>query len=172
MESKGNSDQAYSTQEMQPNSELQRPKTKGHAQNKRKKTPKSAENKGCEFSNYYSKEGKSPYDEVEWEIRSAIITNEDGKIVFEQKDVEIPKDWSMLATNVVVSKYFRGKVGTPEREHSVRLLIGRVSDTVHEWGVKDRYFASKKDAKTFHNELTYLLLNQCDSDFLGRYINE
>ena len=77
--------------------------------------------------------GIDPFDEVEWEIRSAVIGNEKGEVVFEQRDVEIPKFWSQQATNIVVSKYFRGQIGTPERERSVKQLIGRVVDTITGW---------------------------------------
>lgn len=115
---------------------------------------------GMEFARYYTQKGKHPFDLIEWERRSSAITNESGKVVFEQRDVEIPKTWSMLATNVVVSKYFRGKLGTPEREWSVKQLIRRVADTIHAWGVKDGYFASKEDGEVFHHELTHILVNQ------------
>src|SRR5688572_971553 len=115
---------------------------------------------GLEFERYFSREGVDPFDEIEWEMRSAIIGNEKGENVFEQRDVEIPKAWSQTATNVVVSKYFRGQLGSPERERSVRQLIGRVVDTVADWGRDGGYFASDEDAATFHAELKYILLNQ------------
>src|SRR5574342_131246 len=96
---------------------------------------KTAESKaplvpGLEFPRYFTLPGVDPFDEVEWEIRSAVIGNEKGKVVFEQRDVEIPKFWSQQATNIVVSKYFRGQIGSPERERSVKQLIGRVVDTI------------------------------------------
>jgi ribonucleoside-diphosphate reductase alpha chain len=97
---------------------------------------------------------------VEWELRNASITNEKGKVVFEQNNVEIPKAWSLMATQVVVSKYFRGPLGTPQREHSVRQMIGRVVDTITGWGRKDAYFASEDDAEAFSDELTHILLHQ------------
>ena len=122
------------------------------------KTTKAGQ--GLQFSRYFTQAGENPYDKIEWNRRDAVITNEHGEKVFEQIGVEIPKAWSMLATNVVVSKYFRGKVGTPEREHSVRQLIGRVADTMTQWGKKDGFFADAEDAKTFNHELTFLLLNQ------------
>jgi ribonucleoside-diphosphate reductase alpha chain len=115
---------------------------------------------GLKFERYFTKEGVDVWDTTEWDYRSAAIKDEKGKVVFEQKDCEIPKAWSMLATNVVVSKYFRGKVGTPGREKSVKQLISRVADTIYEWGKKDGYFATDEDATTFHNELKYLLLHQ------------
>ena len=85
---------------------------------------------GLEFERFFSREGIDPFDEVEWEMRSAVIGNEKGQLVFEQRDVEIPRFWSQQATNIVVSKYFRGQIGTPERERSVKQLIGRVVDTI------------------------------------------
>ena len=121
---------------------------------------KSTDVRGLKFQRYFSKPGVHPFDELEWELRTALITNEKGEKVFEQKDVEIPKSWSMTATNVVVSKYFYGKLGSPERETSVRQLVERVARTIYQWGVKDGYFASQEDAETFHQELTYLLVNQ------------
>ncbi|TME84851.1 MAG: vitamin B12-dependent ribonucleotide reductase, partial [Chloroflexi bacterium] len=96
------------------------------------------------------------YDEVQWETRTANIGNESGKTVFEQKDVEVPTFWSQLATNVVVSKYFRGHVGTPEREHSVKQLIDRVVNTIAAWAETQRYFATDEDLRAFQAELTHL----------------
>ncbi len=98
---------------------------------------------GLEFSRYFTLPGVDPFDEVEWEIRSAVIGNEKGKVVFEQRDVEIPKFWSQQATNIVVSKYFRGQMGSPERESSVKQLIGRVVDTITGWARAQHYFASE-----------------------------
>src|SRR6188472_3969007 len=116
--------------------------------------------KGLEFRRYYSREGISPYDAVEWEYRTAAITSESGEVIFEQKNVEVPKSWSMTATNIVASKYFHGKKGTPERESSVRQLIGRVATTIKNWGLRGGYFATPLDAQVFHDELAHLLLNQ------------
>src|SRR5436190_23899350 len=82
---------------------------------------------GLTFRRYYTRPGIHPFDMIEWELRTAVIANEKGETIFEQKEVEVPKSWSMTATNVVVSKYFHGKMGSPEREHSVRQLIERVS---------------------------------------------
>jgi ribonucleoside-diphosphate reductase alpha chain len=115
---------------------------------------------GLEFSRYFTLPGVDPFDEVEWEIRSAVIGNERGKVVFEQRDVEIPKFWSQQATNIVVSKYFRGQLGTPERERSVKQLIGRVVDTITMWARKDRYFASEEALQAFSAELKHLLVYQ------------
>jgi ribonucleoside-diphosphate reductase alpha chain len=116
--------------------------------------------RGLEFRRYYTREGISPYDGVEWEFRTAAITSEGGEVIFEQKNVEVPKTWSMTATNIVASKYFHGTLGTPERETSVRQLIGRVATTITRWGIEGRYFASDQDAQIFHDELAHLLVNQ------------
>ena len=116
--------------------------------------------KGLKIGRYFTRPGIDPYDEIEWEQRTASITNEKGKIVFEQTNVEIPKAWSLMATNVVVSKYFRGPLGSPQREQSVRQMIGRVVDTITGWGQKDGYFASETDAQSFHDELTHILVHQ------------
>lgn len=115
---------------------------------------------GLKFKRFFTKPNVNPFDEIVWERRDAVITNEKGEIVFEQKDVEVPASWSMLATNIVVSKYFHGQVGTPEREYSVKQLIERVARTITNWGIKDGYFASDEDADIFYNELVYLLVNQ------------
>jgi ribonucleoside-diphosphate reductase alpha chain len=116
--------------------------------------------KGLAFHRYFTREGISPYDTVEWEYRTAAITSESGEVIFEQKNVEVPKTWSMTATNIVASKYFHGKRGTPERESSVRRLVGRVAATITQWGRQGGYFATETDAAIFHDELVYLLLNQ------------
>src|SRR5678809_1071879 len=116
--------------------------------------------KGLEFRRYFTREGISPYDSVEWEYRTAAITSESGEVIFEQKNVEVPKSWSMTATNIVASKYFHGKKGTPERETSVRQLIGRVATTIKNWGLRGGYFATPLDAQIFHDELAHLLINQ------------
>ncbi len=115
---------------------------------------------GIRVRRYFTKAGENPYDQVEWEIRSATIQNESGKIVFEQNNVEVPKAWSQMATNVVTSKYFRGPLGTPERERTVRQLISRVVDTVTGWGRADGYFAGEDDARAFSDELTHILVHQ------------
>ena len=139
---------------------------------------------GIRFARFFTTPGVDPFDAVEWEVRDAVITNEKGEKVFEQRGVEVPKAWSQTATNVVVSKYFRGQLGSPQREHSVRQLIGRVADTITSWGRKGGYFAAGSasaadsatpalapaaaaaaaaaddSAATFHAELTHILLNQ------------
>jgi ribonucleoside-diphosphate reductase alpha chain len=116
--------------------------------------------KGLRFERRWTRPGVHPYDEIEWEIRTAAIGNEKGVNVFEQRDVEVPAFWSQLATNVVVSKYFRGHLGTPERETSVRQLIDRVVDTIAGWAETQHYFASDEDLRTFQAELTHLLVHQ------------
>jgi ribonucleoside-diphosphate reductase alpha chain len=116
--------------------------------------------KGLEWPRRHTTAGIHPYDEIEWELRTAAISSETGKTVFEQKEVEVPKAWSQLATNVVVSKYFRGHVGTPEREHSVRQLIDRVVNSIAAWAETQHYFASETDRRAFQDELTYLLVHQ------------
>ncbi len=104
-----------------------------------------AERKGLHFPRYFTQKlepGRTPYDEVKWELRTAAIGNDKGAVIFEQNDVEAPADWSQTATNIVVSKYFHGKMGSPERERSVGQLVHRVVDTIAEWGKAGRYFAS------------------------------
>src|SRR6266496_4157256 len=115
---------------------------------------------GLKIPRYFTRAGISPYDEIEWELRTASIANEKGKVVFEQSNVEIPKAWSLMATQVVVSKYFRGPLGTPQREHSVRQMIGRVVETIASWGKKDGYFATEEDGQAFSDELTHIMLHQ------------
>jgi ribonucleoside-diphosphate reductase alpha chain len=116
--------------------------------------------RGLVVERYFTRPGEDPAEAVEWELRSAKITGEGGDVIFEQTDVEMPKSWSQLATNVVVSKYFRGHVGTPERECSVRQLVGRVVGRIREWGEASGYFASPADADAFRDELTHVLLDQ------------
>jgi ribonucleoside-diphosphate reductase alpha chain len=115
---------------------------------------------GLPWKRYFTRPGVAPFDEVQWETREASITNEKGEVVFEQHDVEIPTTWSATATNVVVSKYFRGVIGTPERERSVKQLIGRVVRTIHGWANKQGYFATPEAAEIFRDELTHLLVQQ------------
>jgi ribonucleoside-diphosphate reductase alpha chain len=115
---------------------------------------------GLELERYFTAAGVDPFDAVEWETRSAVISNERGEVVFEQKDVEVPRFWSQTATNVVASKYFRGTLGTPERERSVRQLIGRVVRSLGGWGRAQGYFDSEEDAQVFEAELKHLLVHQ------------
>lgn len=116
--------------------------------------------RGLKIQRHLTKKEIHPFDEIEWELRTAAITNEKNEVIFEQQNVEVPKTWSMTATNVVVSKYFSGKIGTPEREHSVKQLVERVARTIADWGFRDGYFDSNEDAENFYSELTYLLVNQ------------
>ena len=115
---------------------------------------------GIDYSRFFTREGLDPFDEVEWDVRSAVIGNEKGNVVFEQRDVEIPRFWSQQATNIVVSKYFRGTLGTAERERSVKQLIGRVVDTITGWAGKQNYFASEDDLQAFSDDLKHLLVYQ------------
>ncbi len=132
--------------------------TRGETTAPRPATPATAA--GLDFVRFFSQEGIDPFDEVEWEVRSAVIGNEKGHVVFEQRDVEIPRFWSQQATNIVVSKYFRGQIGTPDRERSVKQLIGRVVDTITEWARKQSYFASEDDLQAFSDDLKHLLVYQ------------
>ena len=116
--------------------------------------------RGIMIKRLFTKAGVQPFEEIEWEVRTASIQNEKGKTIFEQRNVEVPKDWSQTATNIVASKYFHGKLTTPDRESSVRQLISRVADTIAQWGVEGGYFRSEDDAKAFHDELTHILVRQ------------
>ncbi|HXD72531.1 MAG TPA: vitamin B12-dependent ribonucleotide reductase [Vicinamibacterales bacterium] len=115
---------------------------------------------GLTFQRFFTEAGVDPFDEVEWELRSAVIGSQGGEVVFEQRDVEIPKAWSQQATNIVVSKYFRGQIGTPERERSVKQLIGRVVDTITKWGRDHKYFATDQDLQAFSDDLKHILVYQ------------
>ena len=115
---------------------------------------------GLVFQRYFTDGKKSPFDTVEWEKRTALIGNEKGVTIFRQEDVEVPKSWSQTATNIVTSKYFHGKPGTPEREGSVRQLIGRVASTIVRWGEQGRYFADAASRDAFRDELMHLLVEQ------------
>ncbi len=115
---------------------------------------------GLSFERHFTTPGVSPYDQVQWELRDAVIQDWKGKLIFEQKNVESPADWSMTATNIVASKYLHGLIGTPERETGVRQLITRVAESIRDWGIEAGYFASDDSAATFYAELCHLLLNQ------------
>src|ERR1700683_5215136 len=115
---------------------------------------------GIHVERRFTHEGVHPFDEVTWETRTAAIGNEKGETVFEQKDCEIPTFWSQMATNVVVSKYFRGKLGTPRRETSVKQMIARVADTIAKGGREGGYFATETEGQACEDELTHLLLHQ------------
>jgi ribonucleoside-diphosphate reductase alpha chain len=119
--------------------------------------------RGLTFGRVFSDPSISPYDAIEWELRTAAITSEKGETIFEQKNVEVPKSWSQTATNIVVQKYFHGRAGSPERESSVRQLISRVSDTITGFGEQGGYFRTAADRDAFHDELTAILVNQVAS---------
>ena len=130
-------------------------------------TKPSNKQRGVVLERYFTRPGVDPMSEIDWDLRAAVITGEDGRVVFEQKDVEVPRAWSQTATNVVVSKYFRGPlredardVGVPKRETSVRQLVLRVVDTIAGWGEKQAYFANSDARETFRAELMHLLLTQ------------
>ena len=127
--------------------------------------PKIDSPTGVQCTRFFSKPGISPYNEVAWERRTALITDASGGTIFEQKDVEVPVDWSMTATNIVASKYLHGHIGTPQgefgaRETGVRQLVARVAETVRDWGTAGGYFATPEDASIFHDELVHLLVTQ------------
>jgi ribonucleoside-diphosphate reductase alpha chain len=115
---------------------------------------------GLKFSRHFTRAGVSPYDEVEWELRTASITDAKGNTIFEQRNVESPKDWSMTAINIVASKYLHGTLGTPGRENGVRQLIQRVAESIRDWGWKQGYFSSIEDRDAFHDELVHILVQQ------------
>ena len=118
---------------------------------------------GIVFPRYFTAKleaGKTPYDEILWETRTASIGNDKGSVIFEQRDIEVPVDWSQTATNIVASKYFHGKMGSPERETSVAQLAQRVVDAITEWGLKDGYFKTPEDGENFRMELAHLVLTQ------------
>src|SRR5579863_7714649 len=123
-------------------------------------TKKTGLQNGLFFERYFTDGRTSPFDAVEWEKRIALIGNEKGVTIFKQENVEVPKGWSQTATNIVASKYFHGKHGTPERESSARQLIGRVVNTVVRWGEEGGYFANEASRDAFRDELTHLLVEQ------------
>ncbi|HET7700080.1 MAG TPA: LAGLIDADG family homing endonuclease [Candidatus Limnocylindria bacterium] len=125
----------------------------------RQSVPGEGSRKGLRVERYFTTEGVHPYDQIEWERRDAKIGG-DGGTVFEQKGVEVPKFWSMTATNVVASKYFRGKLTSPDREWSVKQMVDRVVDRITAWGIEGGYFAAARDAEIFSHELKYLMVNQ------------
>src|SRR5881396_230089 len=119
-----------------------------------------AKAQGLRFGRFFTPPGSHAYDLVEWDRRTAAITGEKGQVIFEQKDVEVPRSWSQLAINVVAQKYFRGSPGSPERETSVRQIIDRVVETLAKWGREGGYFATEEDALNWSEELRYLLVTQ------------
>ena len=121
---------------------------------------KAPGSKGLEFTRFFSKAGVSPYEDIQWEMRTAFIGNEKGKTIFEQRNVEMPRSWSQTATNIVASKYFHGKLDTPERETSVRQLVSRVVDTIADWGIAQGFFATSEDGENFRDDLAHIMLHQ------------
>ena len=124
------------------------------------KGAQSGKVRGLRFERFFTPPGSHAYDLIEWERRTAGITGEKGQVIFEQKDVEVPRSWSQLAINVVAQKYFRGGADTPERETSVRQIIDRVVDTLAKWGREGGYFAGDEDAENWAEELRFLLVTQ------------
>ena len=133
-------------------------------QRRRKAAPMKAltgRKRGLRFDRFFTTDGVHPYDQIEWELRDAVITNwRDGATSFEQRGVEFPVTWSMNATTIVAQKYFRGQLDTPQRERSVRQMVDRVADTITTWGTKDGYFADEAAAAAFCDDLKHLLVNQ------------
>lgn len=125
-----------------------------------KKALQAKNTKGLTIEQHFSTPGVHPFEELEWETRSAKISSDSGEVIFEQDDIEVPTSWSQLATKVVSSKYFYGDVENGQREHSVKQLVHRVCLTIAERGLKDGYFSTKQDAETYYNELTWLCVNQ------------
>jgi ribonucleoside-diphosphate reductase alpha chain len=121
------------------------------------------ERTGVSFSRFFTSKlepGATPYNQVNWELRTATIGNDKGSVIFEQRDVEVPSEWSQTATNIVASKYFHGRIGSPERESSVAQLVHRVVDTIADWGLSGKYFKTKEDGENFRSELAHLMLKQ------------
>jgi ribonucleoside-diphosphate reductase alpha chain len=116
--------------------------------------------RGLIFTRRFTTEGVSPYDEFQWERRTASISDQNGNCIFEQKEVEVPSDWSITATNIMASKYLHGHLDTPERETGARQLVTRVAETIRDWGIAGGYFATREDADVFHDELVHMLLTQ------------
>jgi ribonucleoside-diphosphate reductase alpha chain len=135
------------------------------------KTEASKKRSSAVIERFFTRPGVDPLAEVEWDLRSALISGEDGRVVFEQRDIEVPRGWSQTATNVVVSKYFRGPLGSSRRETSVRQLVARVVDTVTSWGEKQGYFGADAERDTFKAELAYLLVHQLASFNSPVYFN-
>ena len=123
-------------------------------------------NAGLRFDRVFSDAAVAPFDQIQWEERTAEITDDGRKVIFKQENIEVPKNWSELATKIAVSKYFYGDIanGTDPynggRETSVRQLIHRVTRTLTDWGIADDYFADAQAAENFYDELTWLCLNQ------------
>ncbi len=124
------------------------------------KSPKATNFKGLKVARHFSNPQVHPFEEIEWEIRGAKITGDNGEVIFEQKNVEVPAAWSQLATKVVVSKYFYGDIEGDQREYSIKQLVHRVCRAIADRGRKDGYFTSAEDTENFYNDLTWLCVNQ------------
>ena len=110
---------------------------------------------------HFTTDGTDPYDDIDWEVRTArLVDHRDGSVAFEQKDVEVPVDWSVNATNILAQKYFRGATDAPDRESSLRQVADRVTGTIADWGLRDGYFVDAAEAATFADELRYLVITQ------------
>jgi len=133
---------------------------KGKRKNKMRGSSENAPPTGLKMSRRWTTAGVDPFTQIEWQRRNAVISGDKGQVVFEQNDIEVPASWSQLATNVVVSKYFRGAVGAPDREHSVRQLVTRVVMTMTAWAEAGGYFAARADLDAFRDELKFMLVNQ------------
>lgn len=137
------------------------PKTRNPRKNGQAQAPNQAtRKKGLAITPLFTRPGVDPFDEIEWEKRRAVIKNDKGEVVFESNEIEVPKSWSMLATNIVASKYFYGAHGMDIQEKSLRQLVHRVTRTITDWGMHDGYFATTADAETFYHELAYICANQ------------
>ena len=124
---------------------------------------KREERTGVSFGRFFTaklEKDVTPYDQLTWELRSATIGNDKGSVIFEQRDIEVPMEWSQTATNIVASKYFHGRMGSPERETGVGQLVHRVVDTIADWGIEGNYFKTKEDGENFRSDLAHLMLNQ------------
>lgn len=144
--------------DLQDHGERSSKELSGRTRNSRKTAETKA--KGLKIPCKFTRPGKSPFDAIKWERRKASITDDKGNVIFEQDNVEVPESWSMLATNIVGSKYLFGAIGTDQREDSLKQLVHRVARTIADWGAADGYFASKKDVENFYNELSHLCINQ------------
>src|SRR5919107_3241826 len=123
--------------------------------------PERTGDAGIGIGRHFTVEGVSPYEAVRWERRDSRITNmKDGSVAFEQRDVEVPVSWSQNATNILAQKYFRGQLGSPERESSLRQVVDRVVDTIADWGVADGYFVDEAEAEAFRDELKHVVVTQ------------
>src|SRR3954467_13634808 len=137
-----------------------------HSASRRKNRIERKKNGGLRFKRVFSDAAVAPFDQIDWERRTAEITDDGGKVIFKQENIEVPKSWSALATEIAVWKYLYGDIGngadphTDGRETSVRQLVHRVTRTITDWGIADGYFANAEAAQIFYDELTWLCVNQ------------